>query len=56
MKIITAVILLAFLQGCSQSPATLAGGKPVGYWVEALQNSHDAKSRKEAASRRSAFL
>jgi len=42
------VILLVFLQGCSQSPPTLSGGRPVSHWVEALRSS-DAKSRKEAA-------
>ncbi len=41
-------ILAAVLGGCGQSPPTLAGGKPVTYWVEALRDS-DARLRKTAA-------
>jgi len=41
-------VLAVLLSGCGQTPPTLAGGRPVGHWVEALQ-SPDAKLRKEAA-------
>lgn len=35
------------LSGCGQAPATVAGGKPVSYWVAMLQ-SPDVKLRKNA--------
>jgi hypothetical protein len=41
------MILLIGLCGCGQAAATMAGGKPVCYWVEAI-HSPDAKLRKEA--------
>jgi HEAT repeat protein len=41
------LILLAVF-GCGRSPATLAGGKPVAHWVEALHD-RDVKLRKKAA-------
>jgi HEAT repeat protein len=44
--LLSSALLLGFV-GCSQSPPTLAGGKPVAYWIEALQ-SHDARLRKKA--------
>jgi HEAT repeat protein len=34
--------------GCGKKPATLAGGKPVRYWIEALQKG-DTRLRKQAA-------
>ena len=34
--------------GCGKSSAPLAGGKPVPYWIEALQ-APDARLRKKAA-------
>jgi HEAT repeat protein len=34
--------------GCGKSPPTLAGGKPVSYWLDAL-HAPDAKVRKKAA-------
>jgi HEAT repeat protein len=40
--------LLVLLSGCGQAPPTVAGGKPVSYWVEALHD-HDVKLRKRAA-------
>jgi HEAT repeat protein len=36
--------------GCGRAAPTLAGGKPVRFWVEALQ-SPDAATRKHAASK-----
>src|SRR5438067_6313867 len=41
-----AVVLIA-LGGCGPATPTLAGGKPVGYWLEALHGP-DAKLRKTA--------
>ena len=41
-------ILVVLLGGCSKAEPTLAGGKPVGHWVQALQ-SPDARLRKQAA-------
>jgi HEAT repeat protein len=41
-------VLLGFCSsGCGKAPPTLAGGKPVRHWVEALQ-SPDARLRKTA--------
>jgi HEAT repeat protein len=44
--IVVAVAVMAC--GCHKSTPTLAGGKPVSHWVEALK-SPDPKLRKEAA-------
>jgi HEAT repeat protein len=47
-RVPAAVGWLALLAaGCGQTGPTLAGGKPVGHWVEALRSS-DAKMRKTA--------
>jgi HEAT repeat protein len=40
-------ILVSLLIGCSQPKTMLAGGKPVNYWLKALQ-SPDPKVRKTA--------
>src|SRR5438046_8548903 len=48
MKTFLVVLLAVASSGCSRPQPTLAGGKPVSHWVEALQ-SPDAKLRKEAA-------
>jgi hypothetical protein len=45
-----ALLLALGVMGCGKAPPTLAGGKPVRYWVEALQDP-DAKVRKKAASK-----
>jgi HEAT repeat protein len=37
-----------FATGCGKSQPTMAGGKPVDYWVQVLQSEPDAKVRKEA--------
>jgi HEAT repeat protein len=39
--------LLVLLVGCGKPPATLSHGKPVAYWVQALQDS-DVKVRRRA--------
>ncbi len=49
MRVFLAAALLAFAFGCTPTPPTQSGGKPVSHWVELLQGSNDAKSRKEAA-------
>jgi HEAT repeat protein len=41
-------LCFALCCGCGKSRPPLAGGKPVRYWIEALQ-SPDAKIRKQAA-------
>jgi HEAT repeat protein len=41
------VVLAALLSGCGQPLPTQAGGKPVSYWVQALQNP-DPKVRRMA--------
>jgi HEAT repeat protein len=46
-RAVTVAILLWPLSGCGQGPPTLAGGQPVGHWVEALQ-SPDSQLRKTA--------
>jgi HEAT repeat protein len=43
-----AVLVDLLLSGCSPAPPTLAGGKPVSYWIEALK-APDRKLRKKAA-------
>jgi HEAT repeat protein len=40
-------LLLALLSGCGRSEPPLSGGKPVTYWVSALQDP-DAKLRQKA--------
>jgi HEAT repeat protein len=41
------VVLAALVSGCGQPLPTQAGGKPVSYWVQALQNP-DPKVRRTA--------
>jgi HEAT repeat protein len=41
------LLLLFVTIGCGQAQPTLAGGKPINHWLEALKNK-DAKVRKEA--------
>ena len=43
-------LLVVLASGCSKTPASLAGGKPVGYWIEAL-GGQDAKLRKTAVAK-----
>jgi HEAT repeat protein len=40
-------ILAVFLSGCGKGQPTLAGGKPLSHWLEALKDP-DAKQRKTA--------
>jgi HEAT repeat protein len=50
MRSLFVAVFVVLLAGCSrEAPPTLAGGKPVSHWVEALQSSPDAMLRKEAA-------
>ena len=49
MRVFLAAALLAFACGCTPTPPTQSGGKPVSHWVESLRDSNDAKLRKEAA-------
>lgn len=42
------ILLGLWCGGCGKAPPTLAGGKPVSYWIAALQDA-DAKVRKKAA-------
>ncbi len=44
------LLLVLGICGCGRSPVTLAGGKPVAYWIEALNNP-DVKLRKKAVSK-----
>jgi HEAT repeat protein len=41
--------LTALLAGCGPTPATLAHGKPVSYWVQALRDP-DVRVRKRAVA------
>ncbi len=41
-------VLAALLSGCGKGQPVLTGGKPVSYWVQALQDP-DANLRKKAA-------
>jgi HEAT repeat protein len=47
---VAAVGLAVAAVGCGEARPTTAGGKPVSYWVEALQDP-DAKVRKKAATK-----
>lgn len=48
-RLLGLVLLVAACGGCGQKkPPILAGGKPVRYWVEALQKG-DTRLRKQAA-------
>jgi HEAT repeat protein len=47
MKNLVLAILLIGILGCGQSEPTLAGGKPVSYWIDSM-HSPDATLRKKA--------
>jgi|SRR5262249_29666632 len=46
-RVLPGVVLAVLLCGCGQQQPTLAGGKPVAYWVEAVKGP-DARLRKTA--------
>jgi HEAT repeat protein len=46
-RLVLTACLLAALAGCGRTPPTLAGGKPVSYWLEAVRGP-DARLRKTA--------
>jgi HEAT repeat protein len=53
MRIAIALALLVLVvtaSGCGRATPTLAGGKPVSHWVEALQ-SPDAATRRQAVAK-----
>ncbi len=50
MRAIWPIVLVALLSGCGRAKPTLAGGKPVSYWVEALRGP-DAQVRKKAVAK-----
>lgn len=50
MRHLLAAAALLVVSGCASSVPTLAGGKPVSYWVEALKGP-DVHLRKQAASK-----
>jgi HEAT repeat protein len=41
---------LLLIVGCGQAPSTMAGGKPVSYWIEVLHGP-DAALRKKAVAK-----
>ena len=47
-KVGMAIVLVALGGGCGKKQPTLAGGKPVRHWVEALR-APDVRLRKQAA-------
>jgi HEAT repeat protein len=47
MRLVVTAFLILLLAGCGKPKATLAGGKPVGYWVEAVTDP-DPHVRKTA--------
>jgi HEAT repeat protein len=47
MRIVAFAILMVGAIGCGKAQPTLAGGKPVSYWVEATHNP-DPRVRKQA--------
>jgi HEAT repeat protein len=50
VRVSVVICLAIFVIGCGRSEPVLSGGKPVGYWVEALRGP-DAKLRKQAAAK-----
>jgi HEAT repeat protein len=48
MRYLLVAGLLVLAGGCAKAPPTLAHGKPVGHWVQALQGP-DAQQRQQAA-------
>lgn len=48
MRVVGLLFLAIVVSGCGKAEPTLAGGKPVGYWVQALKDP-DARLRKKAA-------
>ncbi len=48
MRTMPLILLIVLLSGCGDSAPTMAGGKPVGHWVQALRDP-SAKVRKHAA-------
>src|ERR1700682_37907 len=49
-RLVVTAVLCGLLVGCGKTHPTLAGGKPVEHWVQALRDP-DARVRKEAASK-----
>jgi HEAT repeat protein len=47
MRYLLAVGLVVLACGCAKTPPTMAHGKPVEHWVQALQG-HDARARQKA--------
>jgi HEAT repeat protein len=47
MRFVVTLLLVLFLCGCGKPKDTLAGGKPVSYWLEAVKDP-DARVRKTA--------
>jgi HEAT repeat protein len=47
--VLQALVVIA-LAGCGQTHPTLAGGKPVSFWIDSLQNS-DARLRQKAVDK-----
>jgi HEAT repeat protein len=50
MKLILPALFLLLLAGCRPSRPALAGGKPVAYWLQAMQ-AHDPRIRRTAVTR-----
>ena len=48
MRVAVMIVVAIGLSGCGKTEPTLAGGKPVSFWVQALHDP-DAKLRKKAA-------
>jgi HEAT repeat protein len=49
-KLLLLVMAPTFLAGCGPAAPTLAGGKPVSHWVNALRDA-DPKKREEAVEK-----
>jgi HEAT repeat protein len=47
-RLVLGLVLATLAGGCGRAPASLAGGKPVRHWIEALHDP-DRKTRKLAA-------
>src|SRR5215831_19358490 len=47
MRVAVTLVLVLLLSGCGKPKTTLAGGKPVSHWLEAIHNP-DPRVRKTA--------
>lgn len=50
LRVFTGAVLTAYLAGCQPAIPSLAGGKPLRYWLEKL-HANDARQRRQAVAK-----